>query len=147
MYFSPPGFIGLSQESTQGTLSHRSSPETIVLPGKQGRAQRLIPGISSWETGVWAEESGGSEHRAGRPLGSLVMLRTRRRRGGCAGRREGQALNAAALASFCSPYGYIVCPRPSALPRLSPLCSRQMLVSLFIQTLGAHSGVTGTGNL
>lgn len=53
-------------------------------PGKQGRAQRLIPGISSWETAVWAEES--AEHRAGRPLGSLVMLRT----GGeeAVGRRE-----------------------------------------------------------
>lgn len=66
MYFSPPGFIGLCQERTPGILSHCSSQETIVPPGKQGRARRLIPGISSWETGVWAEESGGAEHRAGR---------------------------------------------------------------------------------
>lgn len=117
-------------------------------PGKQGRAQRLIPGISSWETAVWAEESGGAEHRAGRPLGSLVMLRTRRRRGGCGVQGgEGQPLNSAALASFCSPYGYIVCPPPSALPLLSLLCSRQILLSLFIKTLGADSGVTGTRNL
>lgn len=64
-----------------------------------------------------------------------------------AGKTGGLALNAAALASFCSPYGYIVWPPSSVLPLLSLLCSHHMLVFLFIKTLGAASRVAGTRNL
>lgn len=34
-----------------------------------------LPGICSWETEAGVEESGGTEHGAGHPLGLLVMLR------------------------------------------------------------------------
>lgn len=63
-------------------------PFALQQPGdnsaarEAGESPAVIAGISSWETGLRAEES---EHRA--VPGSPVMLRARRRRGGV-GRRE-----------------------------------------------------------
>lgn len=77
VFFFPPAFIGLYQERTQG---HPFPPQRLgdnSAAGEDTGKGPALPGISSWETGAGAEEFGGAEREAGRPLGSLVMLRAR----------------------------------------------------------------------
>lgn len=120
IYFPPPC---LYQERTQGpSFPTAGTGRQWCAGGEDAVKGPALPGISSWETGAGAEESGGGTTRGWPPPRLTCYVKSPLAEQGPwgAGRTEGRALNAAAPASFCSPYGYIVWAPPS-LHTASPL--------------------------